>query len=173
MEASKSAVFSETARRQVYTPSRGWVRCPQASAQVGHSEPCRSALCGRREARSSCLLPRGRPARSSQRSTPSPRAQSGAEGSDPREDRGPRPLGRSTYLESGRAKEGPGSGEAEGPPPPGWFCSRPHLRPVSVAAQRAVPRESPRWAGRGLRRAPSGSSPSPDPRGQAGRQAGR
>lgn len=80
-------------------------RCPQASAQVS-PEPrplCPLAAAGRHAA--PAPAEDGRPDPHCEKH-PNPRARSGAEGSGPREDREPRPLGRSTYLESVGQRKG-------------------------------------------------------------------
>lgn len=138
---------------------------------------------GRREARSSgSRREDGRPG-PHREEHPNPRAQSGAEGSGPREDREPRPLGRSTYLESVGQRKGLESAKRRSNRRPAGFAvvlTAYGLRPpggrglkTSVRYSPArVPRESPGWGGRGLRGAlspecrPSGSSLSPDPRGR-------
>lgn len=123
---------------------------------------------GRREARSPrsrCEDGRPGPHREGH---PNPRAQSGTEESGPREDREPRPLGRSTYLESVGQRKGLESAKRRSNRPPGGRGLKTSVR-YSPAR---VPRESPGWGGRGLRRAlspecrPSGSSRYPDPRGR-------
>lgn len=97
------------------------VRCPQASAQVA-PEPrplCPLAAAGRHAAPAPAARTAGQVLCEEH---PSPRAQSGAEGSDPREDRGPRPLGRSTYLESVGQRKGLESEKPKGHHRPAGFA---------------------------------------------------
>lgn len=92
-------------RRQVYTPSRA-VKVPTSKRAGITRAPAALPSSGRREARSSrSRRADGRPDPHCEEH-PNPRAQSGAEGSGPREDREPRPLGRSTYLESVGQRKG-------------------------------------------------------------------
>lgn len=149
------------------------VRCPQASAQVA-PEPrplCPLAAAGRHAAPAPAARTAGQVLIA--RSTPAP---------------GPRVAlkGRTPGRTGGRVRSGDprtsspsGKGRAWGLRSRRATTARLVLQSSSLKTSERysparVPRESPRWAGRGLRRAPLRKQPVPDPRGrQAGRQAGR
>ena len=133
---------------------------------------------GRREARSSRSRREDGQPGPHREEHPNPRAQSGAEGSGPREDREPHPLGRSTDLESVGQRKGLESAKGRSNLRPAGFAvvltasgwERPKdqcaLQPSACPLGKpGVGRERAEASPVPLECRPSGSSLSPDPRG--------